>query len=257
LGKRNSSTENYAIEEKSTYIDCGSGVAGDMLLGALIGLGLSPRELESTLKRVIPLNGWSLHIKSVERRMWPAWSLKVLRDRPFTSPEKMLSAVRRAPLPEPVRKRALAILVSLQQAEREAHGHGHGQFDAKGLGRIDTLVDVVGCSWGFWKLGIRDAAASALNTGRIAPATARLLARAKLPVFSDTSAQELATPTGTAILANIVSRFIPMPPLQILQAGYGAGTLERDGKPNVLAIYQGKAARKLLKYRPIPYAHAD
>jgi uncharacterized protein (DUF111 family) len=241
----------------NTYIDCGSGVAGDMLLGALIGLGVSPQELQSTLQRAIPLKGWSLKIQSVERKMWPAWSLKVLRDRPFTSPEKMLAVVRRASLPEPVRKRALAILLSLQQAEREAHGHNHGHFDPKGLGRIDTLVDVIGCCWGFWKLGIQDVTASALNTGRIAPATMRLLARAKVPVFSDAPAQELATPTGTAILTNIVRRFVPMPPMRVLQAGYGAGSLQRDGQPNVLAIYQGKTSRKLLKYAFVPYAHND
>jgi uncharacterized protein (DUF111 family) len=241
----------------NTYIDCGSGVAGDMLLGALIGLGLSPRELETTLQRVIPANGWSLDIQSVERRMWPAWSLKVRRDRPFTSPKKMLAAVRRGPLPEPVRKRAIAILSSLQQAEREAHGHDHGHFDPKGLGRIDTLVDVIGCSWGFWRLGIKEATASVLNTGRIAPATARLLARAKVPVFSDTAEQELATPTGVAILTHMAKHFTPMPPLLILKSGYGAGTLERDGKPNVLAIYQGKTSQKLVKYAFAQHAHTD
>jgi uncharacterized protein (DUF111 family) len=245
----------------TTYIDCGSGVAGDMLLGALIGLGLSPRELQSVLARAIPIKGWSLRIRSVERKMWPAWSLKVLRDRPFTSSEKMLEAVRRGPLPDPVRKRALDILSSLQRAEHEAHGqdhgHPHGHFDPKGLGRIDTLVDVIGFSWGFWKLGLRDVMASSLNTGRIAPATFRLVARAKVPVYADTSAHELATPTGTAILTNIVRRFIPMAPMRVHRAGYGAGTLMRDGEPNVLAIYQGITSRKLLKYRFVQYAHAD
>src|SRR5437762_13550961 len=93
-----------------TYIDCGSGVAGDMLLGALIGLGLSPKELEAILLRVIPAKGWSLRVRSVERHMWPAWSLKVHRDRPFTSTRRMLELIRQAPLPEPVRKRAFTIL---------------------------------------------------------------------------------------------------------------------------------------------------
>jgi len=110
---------------------------------------------------------------------------------------------------------------------------------------------------GFWKLGLRDITASALNTGRIAPATARLLARAKVPIFSDTAKQELATPTGTAILTHIVRHFIPMPPLIVLKAGYGAGTHERDGQPNVLAIYQGKPTQKLLKYRFARYAYTD
>src|SRR5262249_41028815 len=116
-----------------TYIDCGAGVAGDMLLGALIGLGLSPKELETVLKRAISLKGWTLQVKSVERRMWPAWSLKVVRDRAFTSSERMIDLVARAPLPPPVRRDASAILFNLQRAEREAHGHHHGHFDPKGL----------------------------------------------------------------------------------------------------------------------------
>src|SRR5258706_15674363 len=136
-----------------SYIDCGSGVAGDMLLGGLIGLGLSPAELQATLTRVIPVKGWSLRVKQVERRMWPAWSVRVRRDRPFTSPQRMLAAVRRAPLPRPVRESALEILEALKHAESDAHGHDPAGFDPKGLGRLDTLVDVVGCSWGFWKLG--------------------------------------------------------------------------------------------------------
>jgi len=239
----------------TTYIDCGAGVAGDMLLGALIGLGLSPVELETTLKSAIPIKGWNLSVKGVERRMWPAWSVRVLRDKPFTSPERMLAAVRQAPLPPAVRHMSLEILQALQNAERGAHGHDHNRFDPRGLGRLDTLVDVIGCSWGFWKLGITDVASSTLNTGRIAPATSWLLARAKVPVFSDSSTHELATPTGAAILTHLTRRFIAMPPLELLRAGYGAGTLERDGKPNVLAIYQGKTSRKLLKYPLQRHAH--
>jgi len=230
------------------YIDCGSGVAGDMLLGALIGLGLSPRELEKMLHAVIPAKGWSLRVKAIERRMWPAWSLKVRRDRPFTSTTRMLAVLEQAPLPEPVRKRSLAILSDLLWAERQAHGHDHGKFDPRGLGRLDTLVDVIGSSWGFWKLGIENVVASPLNTGRIAPATAKLLARSKIPIFSDSSREELATPTGVAILGRIANRFGSLPKVRLAKAGFGAGTLERNGKPNVLSIYQTFNAQKLLKY---------
>src|SRR5437879_1902156 len=143
-----------------------------MLLGALVGLGLRPKELEATLKRAIPVMGWSLSIQRVERRMWPAWSVKVVRDRPFTSIERMRSVVRQAPLPVPVRRQAMEILMALTRAESQAHGHHHGTFDPKGLGRIDTLVDVIGCSWGFWRLGIEKVMASAVNTVRMAPHTA-------------------------------------------------------------------------------------
>src|SRR5438309_1490278 len=144
-------SSDNGLASMKTYIDCGSGVAGDMLLGALVGLGLSPVELQETLRRVIPVRGWRLRIVPVERRMWPAWSLRVIGDRPFGSPDKMLQCVRQAKLPPEVRRKSSEILLALKLAERQAHGSSDGHFDPRGLGRIDTLVDIVGCSWGFWR----------------------------------------------------------------------------------------------------------
>lgn len=223
-----------------TYIDCGAGVAGDMLLSAQIGLGLSVSELQDMLARSIPIKGWKLRIQKTERRMWPAWSLRVDRDRSFTSITQMLRIFQRAPVPKPVRQDAIRILKSLKQAEAQAHGHAHGLFDPKGLGRIDTLVDILGNAWGFWRLGIRAVVASPVNTGRIAPATRALLSRHRVPVYSNSPHQELATPTGVAILTHYARQFLPLKRIVIVNAGYGAGTLERQDRPNVLAIYQGK-----------------
>jgi pyridinium-3,5-bisthiocarboxylic acid mononucleotide nickel chelatase len=228
-----------------TYLDLGAGIAGDMLLGALIGLGVSRAELSKALQRAIPLKGWSLEINSVERHMWPAQTVRVRGDRPFTSQEKMFSIIRKAELPQPVRRRALAVLTSLREAEKAAHGHAHDSFDPKGLGRIDTLVDVIGTSWCLWRLNIRDAFASELNTGRIAPATGVLIRRAKIPVYTKNSSHELATPTGVAILSHLVKRFRPLPVTQIHKTGYGAGALKLSDRPNVLVIYQGKTTKKI------------
>jgi uncharacterized protein (DUF111 family) len=223
-----------------TYIDCGSGVAGDMLLGALIGLGLSPKELERTLKRVIPVKGWRLAVRPVERKMWPAWTLRVEGDRPFGPVEKMMGLLKKSTLPAPVKGRSLRIFQTLRWAEAKAHGKKGSDFDPKGLGRIDTLVDVIGSAWGFWKLGLHKVQATRLNTGRIAPATAQILKRYRIPIFSDETQYELATPTGTAILSDITSKFVSRLSIRLTDVGYGAGTLERPRKPNVLAIYRGK-----------------
>jgi pyridinium-3,5-bisthiocarboxylic acid mononucleotide nickel chelatase len=223
-----------------TYIDCGSGVAGDMLLGACIGLGLSVRDLERVLRPVLKTDGWHLRAIKTERRHWPAWSFNVEGDRPFGPLAKMVQRVRSAPLPLPVKAHALSIFSRLQKAEAQAHGKP-GEFDPEGLGLMDTLVDVVGNSWAFWKLGLIDPIASPINTGRIAPATAAMLRSSKVPVFSKGAENELATPTGVAILLQFVRAFRGMPDMQLKASGFGAGENDPVGRPNVVGIYRGSA----------------
>lgn len=102
--------------DTTTYVDCGSGVAGDMLLGALVDLGLSGNELNRMLKRVIGLDNWQVRLKRTERQGWPAWSLIVEGDRHFGSGERMMNVVRRSGLPSPVKSNALKILSRLVEA---------------------------------------------------------------------------------------------------------------------------------------------
>lgn len=222
-----------------TYIDCGSGVAGDMLLGALVGLGLPPRELERALRAALREKGWSLKIAQTERRHWPAWALRVRGDRPYGSIDKMRACVRRADLPAVVKRNALDIFDRLDAAERQAHGRSKGEFDPNGLGLLDTLVDVVGTSWGFWKLNLNDITASPLNTGRAAPATAVMLQASRVPVYSSNASEELATPTGVAILLQFAKEFKSMPEMRLEKSGYGAGSKDTPDRPNVVGIYQG------------------
>jgi len=223
-----------------TYIDCGSGVAGDMLLGALIGLGLSPEELNSTLHQAIPLRGWKIVVKRTERQGWPAMSMAVEGDRFFGSGVQMRQVVRRSRLHSVVKSNAIQIFDRLITAEKKAHGgNSNGGFDPEGLGLLDTLIDVLGCSWGFWRMGLKSPVASHVNTGRIAPATAQILKECKIPAYSTQSQHELATPTGAAILSLLAAEYGPFPSVKIQGAGYGAGLKDIPGQPNVLAIYQG------------------
>jgi len=228
------------MNRNQTYIDCGSGVAGDMLLGALIELGLSVEELNKTLHRAIPLERWKIVARRTERQGWPARSVMVEGDRFFGSGERMKQVVRRSGLPRAVKMTALQIFDRMISAEKRAHGgHSKGEFDRDGLGLLDTLVDVLGSSWGFWRLGFSPVTASHVNTGRIAPATAQILKECKIPAYSTQSQLEFATPTGVAILSVLAKDFGAMPALDIRAAGYGAGQKDIPGKPNVLAIYRG------------------
>src|SRR5262249_36586793 len=149
-----------------------SGVAGDMLLGALIDLGLPLDELSSVIRRAARLKDFSLVSRRTERALWPARDFVVKGDRPFGDFRKMSALLERAALPKPVRDRALQVLARLDHAESKVHRARHSHWDPKGIGLFDTFVDVLGTSWGFWKLGIERAVVSPVHAGRMAPATA-------------------------------------------------------------------------------------
>src|SRR6185312_9015560 len=99
------------------YIDAGAGVAGDMLLGAWIGLGISKAELESMLKRTLRVPGWRLIVKEEERKSWPARTVSVEGDRPFGGAAKMRATIRRSALAAPVKESALRMIDALAWAE--------------------------------------------------------------------------------------------------------------------------------------------
>jgi pyridinium-3,5-bisthiocarboxylic acid mononucleotide nickel chelatase len=220
------------------YIDCGAGVAGDMLLGAWIGLGLHPLTLERTLKKALGVSNWRLKVEHVERQGWPARTVTVAGDRPFGGPRQMKRTLARAKLSAGVKRRALRIIDALAWAENQAHGHPSTVFDPQGLGLLDTLVDVVGNAWAISHFEDATLRASAVHGGRLAPASVHLAKRFKIPLHGQSFSHELATPTGLAILGESVSSFGPLPVVRLENAGYGAGFLDTPGRPNVLAVYR-------------------
>lgn len=211
-----------------------------MVLGALIGLGLSVRALEQTLRQVVLRRGWFLRAKRVERWNWPAWKVDVVGDQPFGTPAQMAAAVRRGRLPSPVRRKALAALETLFRAEASAHGVSTQKLTLKGkIGHLDTLIDIVGSLWGFHQLGIEAVRASPLSLGIVAPATAVLLRSCQIPVQETGRPEELSTPTGVAILSQVAKDFGPLPLERVARAGYGAGACELPDRPNVVVLLQG------------------
>jgi len=122
------------------------------------------------------------------------------------------------------------------------------------VGAVDAIVDIVGACIGFQSLGIDRFACSPLNVGGgtvkmahgvlpvPAPATANLL-QGK-PTYSNGVQRELVTPTGAAIVATLCDSFGPQPPMAVSAIGYGSGTADLEGQPNVLRIMVGEAAEK-------------
>jgi pyridinium-3,5-bisthiocarboxylic acid mononucleotide nickel chelatase len=240
---------------KLAYFDCFSGISGDMTLGALVDAGCDIEHLRAEL-RGLEVPGWELSAEKVWKNGMAATHVKVktqdqLKHRSLSA---ILEILQKSQLAPKVRERAAAIFTRLGEAEARVHDVPLEKIHFHEVGAVDAIVDIVGACIGFQALGIEKFACSALNVGggtvRMAhgvlpvpaPATANLL-RGK-PTYSNGVQRELVTPTGAAIIATLCDSFGPQPPMSVAAIGYGAGTADLEGQPNVLRIMIGEAAEK-------------
>jgi pyridinium-3,5-bisthiocarboxylic acid mononucleotide nickel chelatase len=235
------------------YFDCFSGISGDMTLGALIDAGCDVARLRSGLQ-ALQVAGWELSAEKVWKNGMAATQAKVKtedqqRHRSLTD---ILDILERSRLDSEVRKRSAAIFQKLGEAEARVHDVALEKIHFHEVGAVDAIVDIVGACIGFGVLGIDKFACSPLNVGGgtakmahgvlpvPAPATANLL-QGK-PTYSNGVQRELVTPTGAAIVSTLCDSFGPQPPMTVSAIGYGAGTVDLEGQPNVLRIMIGEPA---------------
>ena len=240
---------------KLAYFDCFSGISGDMALGALVDAGCDLEQLRAEL-RTLQVPGWELTVEKVWKNGMAATYVKVkTKDQ---SKHRSLSAIlellQKSQLTPQVRERASAVFTKLGEAEASVHDVPLEKIHFHEVGAVDAIVDIVGSCIGFHALGIEKFACSALNVGGgsvkmahgvlpvPAPATANLL-QGK-PTYSNGVQKELVTPTGAAIVATLCDSFGPQPPMSVTAIGYGAGTADLEGQPNVVRIMIGEAAEK-------------
>jgi uncharacterized protein (TIGR00299 family) protein len=167
-----------------------------------------------------------------------------------------LEILEHSQLCESVRKNASAIFRKLGEAEASVHGVPLEKIHFHEVGAVDAMVDIVGACIGFDALGIQKFACSPLNVGGgtakmahgvlpvPAPATAKLL-QGK-PTYSNGVQEELVTPTGAAIVATLCDNFGPQPTMSVSAIGYGAGTADLEGQPNVVRIMIGEIAERVV-----------
>ena len=240
---------------KLAYFDCFSGISGDMTLGALVDAGCDVEQLRTELGG-LRVPGWGLTAEKVWKNGMAATYVKVkIEDR---SKHRSLSAIleilQKSQLAPGVRDRAAAIFTKLGEAEARVHDVPLEKIHFHEVGAVDAIVDIVGACIGFHALGIEEFACSALNVGGgtakmahgilpvPAPATANLL-QGK-PTYSNGVHKELVTPTGAAIVATLCEWFGPQPSMSVTDIGYGAGTADLEGQPNVVRLMIGEAAGK-------------
>lgn len=235
------------------YLDCFSGISGDMMLGALVDSGVELGLLNAAVAS-LGLPGCRITAEVVRKGGFRATQVRV-----ETQPEhthRHLAQITRliegSTLSERQKQLAVTIFRRLAEAEARVHGTSIDKVHFHEVGAADSIADIVGTAVGWDLLGVDRTVASAIPTGtgeiRIAhgacrvpaPATAELLRN--IPLAPSSIPCELTTPTGAAIVACLVDRFGPLPAMTIHRIGYGAGQRDLPEQPNVLRLFVGTAA---------------
>jgi hypothetical protein len=231
------------------YLDCTGGLAGDMLLAALLDAGASVEALRDVPGR-LGLDGVSIQVGRVARHGISALHVDVVADR--AAGERSWASLREQVTAAAVPERALRVLERLAEAESEVHGIPVDEVHFHELGAVDTLVDVVGAVTLLDDLRVDRVVCSPLPTGRgvvrtehgvlplPAPATAALLVGA--PLFGVDLEAELVTPTGAALASTLADGWGTLPPMTLERVGYGAGTADWVERANVVRVLVGPAA---------------
>ena len=240
------------------YLDCFSGASGDMILGALLDLGLPLDALKSALGS-LALEYGDVGAEKVTRAGVTATKFRLHDMRP-PAPEGshahyhltgIVNRIRKSSLSPQGQDRAVHLFERLAEAEAAIHNTPIEKVHLHEVGALDSIIDIVGAVYGFEWFGIEDIEASPLNVGGgtiecahgtfpvPAPATARLLKG--VPIYGDGNS-ELVTPTGALLVTGYAKAFGPLPSMNVDKIAYGAGERDPKGKPNVLRMMSGSRA---------------
>lgn len=264
------------------YLDCVSGISGDMFLSALIDLGLDPAEVENALASLHLPEHIHLHPQRQTRcgisGIWLNVTIHHGHDcghaHPHSSPHdhphthkhtpkhehehdhahgrsftEIKGLIARSRLPDVVKSRAISVFRRLGEVEAAIHNTTIEEVHFHEVGAVDSILDIVGVCLGLHRLGIRRVLASPLVDGRgtiqcahgtfPVPAPATLALLRGVPLTQIDVPHELITPTGAALLAEFAESFAPLAGFATTAIGYGLGTRDLPGRPNVLRLLRG------------------
>jgi len=259
------------------YFDCFSGIAGDMVLGALLDAGLPFDQLKSALGS-LAIGGYEVTAERVLRAGVSATKFRVIEhstgaasrhpegaahehsasaaqhhhSHPHRHLKSIYELIDTSGLSTAGRARAKELFQRLGEAEAAVHQMPLEKVHLHEVGALDSIIDIVGAVFALEWAGADRIVCSPLNVGGgtiqsahglfpvPAPATLRLLRDA--PVYSGAVQKELVTPTGALIATSYASAFGPIPEMSVEAIGYGAGDRDEPGTPNVLRVIIGRAA---------------
>jgi uncharacterized protein (TIGR00299 family) protein len=253
------------------YLDCFAGISGDMFLGALLHVGVAPQVLHDA---IASLNlGVSLRAEKVDRSGISSTKVFVLDGTQLADEKnhehaegktahhhgRHLSAIRKiiqaSTLADEIKQTAIRTFELLGASEAKIHNVDVEKIHFHEVGAIDAIADIVAASAGIHALAIDQWFCSPLNVGGgtvdcahgrfpiPAPATADLLRG--VPTYTADPQMELVTPTGAALLRALAPTFGQQPAMRVQSIGYGAGTGNPKGFPNVLRLNLGESEQAI------------
>lgn len=255
---------------KIAYLDCFSGISGDMCLGALIDAGVSVKKLVSELKK-LPIKGYEVQAQKVRRASISATKVDIKlkakgketransKEHGAKRVEDIENIIYRSSLSEEIKDKGFKVFRRLFKTEAKVHGERFDRVHLHELSAVDCLVDVFGAIIGFDILKVEKIYSSPLNLGSgfiktahgtlpvPAPASVEILKG--VPVYSTDTGFELTTPTGAALVKELSSAFGNLPLTDIERTGYGAGNKNFKDRPNVLRLFIGNL-REVLEGLP-------
>ena len=247
---------------KRAYLECPTGIAGDMCLGALVDAGVPLEYLIEKLKALSLVGEYQLRAEPVHRNGQLATKVHVdlsshhhQHGRHLPEIERLITA---SGLPPRAEAWSLAVFRQLAEAEGAVHGIPPTKVHFHEVGAVDAIVDIVGTCLGLDWLGIEQLYCSALPIGggtvRAAhgvlavpvPAVLKLWEMRGCPVYSNGIERELVTPTGAAIATTLATDFGPPPAMTLQRVGLGAGSRDLP-IPNILRLWLGEDGTQELK----------
>ena len=232
------------------HLDLIGGVAGDMLLAALIDAGADASSVFADLAS-LPIGHRDPRLDTVTRGGVRALQLAGTPStgQPPRGLADILAIIRGGTAPETLVERAAAVFGRLVKAEGRAHGQPPNDVLLHEAGDDDAIFDVVGVLLALDSLGVGTVTASPVplgggraGSGMIWPGPATLELLKGLPTSGPPPGGEATTPTGAALVASLATAFGGPPTMTLVATGYGAGSRDLPGPPNVVRVLVGEAA---------------
>jgi len=241
--------------ETIAYLQCPTGIAGDMFLGALVSIGVPIEYLKNSLQSLNFDEEYTLKEEVVQRQGQSAVKIHVDLNHHHHHHHRHLLEIERlinnSSLPSPVKDNSINIFRQLAIAEGKVHGISPEKVHFHEVGATDAMVDIIGVCLGLDYLNIQELYCSPLPTGGgmvkaahgqlpvPVPAVLELWQTRQVPVYSNGIEKELVTPTGAAIVTTLASDFGNPPTMKLKKMGFGAGSLDLK-IPNIVRMWLGE-----------------